>query len=145
MARSPFHPKDEPSWLAEVLAQETDIVWLHDPSRFAYVRQAAIVTRTPGGLPSDYLGGTRFIVGYGEARERVRGLCRRRIFYLRATDRDFDPLGAYRYGAPAEAVDPMTVAAGTSLPHHIRINTECPDRIIPKTSHLFAGRLLRAA
>jgi hypothetical protein len=114
MARSPFRPKDEPYWLGEVLAHETRIVWLHDPARFAYVRQATIITRTPGGPPSDYLGGTRFVVGYGEARERGRGLYRRRIFYLRDTDRDFDPLGAYRYGAPAEAVDPMTVAAGTS-------------------------------
>jgi hypothetical protein len=114
MGRSPFRPKDEPSWLAEVLAQETRIVWLHDPARFEYVRQAAIVTRTPGGPPSDDLGGTRFVVGYGEARERGRGLYRRRIFYLRDTDRYFDPLGAYCYGAPAEAVDPMTVAAGTS-------------------------------
>lgn len=44
MARYPFCPKDEPYWLGEVLAHETRIVWLLDPSRFAYVRQAAIVT-----------------------------------------------------------------------------------------------------
>jgi hypothetical protein len=114
MARYPFRPKDEPYWLGEVLAHETRIVWLLDPSRFAYVRQAAIVTRTPSGLPSSYLGGTRLLVGYSEVRTSGRGLYRRRIFYLRDTDRDLDPLGAYRYGAPVEAVDPMTVAAGTS-------------------------------
>jgi|SRR2546428_9664273 len=113
MARSPFHPKNEPYWLGEVLVHETRIVWLHDPARFAYVRQAAIFTRRPSGLPSDDLGGTRLVVGYGEARKSGRGLYRRRICYLRETDRDFDPLGAYRYGAPAEAVDPMTVSAGT--------------------------------
>lgn len=114
MARYPFRPKDEPYWLGEVVANETRIVWLLDPSRFAYVRQAAIVTRTPSGLPSDYLGGTRLLVGYSEVRKSGRGLYRRRIFYLRDTDRDLDPLGAYRYGAPAEAVDPMTVSAGKS-------------------------------
>jgi hypothetical protein len=43
-----------------------------------------------------------------------KGLYRRRIFYLRDTDRDLDPLGTYRYGAPAETVDPMTVSAGKS-------------------------------
>jgi hypothetical protein len=114
MARSLFRPKDEPYWLGEVLAHEIRIVWLLDPARFEYVRQAAIITRTPSGLPSDSLGGTRLLVGYGEARESGRGLYRRCIFYLRDTDRHFDPLGAYRYGAPAEAVDPMTVSAGTS-------------------------------
>jgi hypothetical protein len=113
MARYPFRPKDEPYWLGEVLAHETRIVWLLDPARFEYVRQAAIVTRKPSGPPSDDLGGSR-LVGYGEARKSGRGLYRRRIFYLRDTDRDLDPMGAYRYGAPAEAVDPMTVAAGTS-------------------------------
>jgi hypothetical protein len=92
----------------------TRIVWLLDPARFAYVRQAAIVTRTPSGPPSDDLGGSRLLVGYSEVRESGRGLYRRRIFYLRDTDRYFDPLGAYRYGAPVEAVDPMTVSAGKS-------------------------------
>jgi Family of unknown function (DUF6009) len=114
MARYPFRPKDDPYWLGEVLTHETRIVWLLDPARFEYVRQAAIVTRTPSGPPSDDLGGTRLVVGYGEARKSGRGLYRRRIFYLRDTDRDLDSMGAYRYGAPAEAVDPMTVAAGTS-------------------------------
>jgi Family of unknown function (DUF6009) len=114
MARHPFRPNDEPYWLGEVLAHETRIVWLLDPARFAYVRQAAIVTRTPRGPPSDYLGGTRLLVGYSEVRKSGRGLYRRRIFYLRDTDRYFDPLGAYHYGAPAKAVDPMTVSAGTS-------------------------------
>jgi hypothetical protein len=114
MARYPFRPKDEPYWLGEVLAHETRIVWLLDPARFEYVRQAAIVTRKPSGPPSDDLSGSRLVVGYGEARKSGRGLYRRRIFYLRDTDRDLDPMGAYRYGAPAEAVDPMTVAAGTS-------------------------------
>ena len=115
MAQSPFRPKDEPDWLSEVLAHETRIVWLHDPAGFEYVRQAAIVTRTPNGMPSDYLGGTRLLVGYGEARKSGRGLYRRRIFYLRYTDRDLDPLGAYRYGAPAEAVDPMTAELAGAL------------------------------
>jgi Family of unknown function (DUF6009) len=114
MARFRFRPKDEPYWLGEVLAHETRIVWLLDSARFDDVRQAAIVTRTATGPPSDDLGGTRLLVGYGEARKSGRGLYRRRIFYLRETDRDFDPRGAYRYGAPAEAVDPMTVSAGTS-------------------------------
>jgi hypothetical protein len=49
MARSPFRPKDKPSWLGDVLAHETRIVWHLDPVRFAYVRQAAIVTQTPSG------------------------------------------------------------------------------------------------
>jgi len=74
MARSPFRPKAEPYWLVEVLAHETRIVWLLDPARFEYVRQAAIVTRTPSGPPSDSLGGTRLLAGYGEARESGRGL-----------------------------------------------------------------------
>jgi hypothetical protein len=112
MARSPFRPKDEPYWLGEVQAHETCIVWLLEPVRFAYVRQAAIVTRKPSGPPSDDLGGTRLLVGYSEVRGSGRGLYRRRIFDLRVTDRDLDPLGAYRYGARAEAVDPMTVVAG---------------------------------
>ena len=50
MARSPFRPQDEPYWLVEILAHETRIVWLLDPARFAYVRQAAIVTEILGGL-----------------------------------------------------------------------------------------------
>ena len=82
MARFRFRPKDEPYWLGEVLAHETRIVWLLDSARFDDVRQAAIVTRTATGPPSDDLGGTRLLVGYGEARKSGRGLYRRRIFYL---------------------------------------------------------------
>ena len=62
------------------MAHGTRIVWLLDPARFAYVRQAAIVTRTPSGLPSDDLGGTRLLVGSSEVREGGRGLYRRHIF-----------------------------------------------------------------
>ena len=94
------------------MANESTVVWLHDPAHFDYVRQGAIVTRTPSGPPSDYLGGSSLIVGYSDVRDNGRGLYRRRLFYVRDTNRCCDPMGVYRYGAPVEAVDPMTVSAG---------------------------------
>ena len=112
MARYPSRLKYNPDWLDEVLAKESTVVWLHDPAHFDYVRQGAIVTRTPSGPPSDYLGGSSLIVGYSDVRDNGRGLYRRRLFYVRDTNRYCDPMGVYRCGAPVEAVDPMTVSAG---------------------------------
>lgn len=112
MAQYPFRLKYNPVWLDEVLASETDVAWLYDPAHFDYVRQGAIVTRKPSGLPSDYIGGSSLIVGYSNVCDNGRGLYRRRIFYVRDTDRYCDPMGGYRYGAPVEAMDPITISAG---------------------------------
>lgn len=44
---------------------------------------------------------------------RSSGTFRRRVFWLLPHDRDTQPEGFYATGAPAEAVDPRALAAGT--------------------------------
>jgi hypothetical protein len=45
---------------------------------------------------------------------RSSGTFRRRVFWLLPHDRDTDPDGLYATGAPAEAVDPRTLAPATA-------------------------------
>ncbi|WP_229822945.1 DUF6009 family protein, partial [Streptomyces netropsis] len=48
----------------------------------------------------------------GAKASRSSGTFRRRVFWLLPHDRDSNPDGLYVTGAPAEAVDPRTLAAG---------------------------------
>ncbi|MDR6980878.1 hypothetical protein J2X68_007620 [Streptomyces sp. 3330] len=100
------------------LAQETEIVWLEDPMRLDYVRQALDKVNTRRGKPRYERDGR--LIGYSnlepEAPRRIdSGLFARRIFYLLPHDRPNrpgDPDCPYNVGSPLEAVDPRTVGAG---------------------------------
>lgn len=94
------------------LEHETEVVWLEDPASLDYVRQALDKTSRKRGKPRYARDGR--MVGYTELDELMQpdpdsGLYRRRVFFLLPHDRDADPLGLYKEGAPGEAVDPRTV------------------------------------
>ncbi|WP_411575154.1 DUF6009 family protein [Streptomyces fradiae] len=98
------------------LKHESRLVWLEDVHELDYVRQSLDRLPTRRGKPAYHRDGR--MVGYAvlgpEARpSRASGTFRRRVFWLLPHDRDAEPEGLYATGAPAEAVDPRTVAAGS--------------------------------
>ncbi|MGW0771463.1 DUF6009 family protein [Streptomyces sp. NPDC002676] len=98
------------------ISHETELVWLEEVSEFDYVRQRLDRLPTRRGKPPYHRAGR--IVGYAllgpEAKpSRASGTFRRRVFWLQPHDRPLDPDGLYATGAPAEAVDPRTLAPGS--------------------------------
>ncbi|MFF2653545.1 DUF6009 family protein [Streptomyces sp. NPDC058045] len=94
------------------IAHEHDVVWLEDPEALDYVRQALDKTKRRNNKPP-YMRDGRMI-GYARLDESAEpdpdsGLYKRRVFYLLPHDRDTEPHGVYREGAPGEAVDPRTI------------------------------------
>jgi hypothetical protein len=98
------------------IAHETAVVWLEDVSGLDYVRQSLDRLPTRRGKPAYHRNGR--MVGYAQLGpdakpSRFSGTFRRRVFWLLPHDRDTAPEGLYATGAPAEAVDPRTVAPGS--------------------------------
>ncbi|GAA2116447.1 DUF6009 family protein [Kitasatospora saccharophila] len=98
------------------LVHEAELVWLEDISALDYVRQSLDRLPNRRGRPAYHRAGR--LVGYAQlGREakasRSSGTFRRRVFWLLPHDRDARPEGLYATGAPAEAVDPGTLAPGT--------------------------------
>ncbi|MET8944531.1 DUF6009 family protein [Streptomyces sp. NPDC004542] len=96
------------------ISHESEIVWLEDIDDLDYVRQSLDRLPSRRGKPVYHRDGR--MVGYallGAAAKpsRSSGTFRRRVFWLLPHDRDADPSGLYAKGAPAEAVDPRTLAA----------------------------------
>ncbi|MFF9347117.1 DUF6009 family protein [Streptomyces sp. NPDC014734] len=92
---------------------ETGLVWLEDITLLDYVRQSLDRLPTRRGRPAYRRDGR--MVGYatlgpGARASRSSGTFRRRVFWLLPHDRDSEPEGLYAVGAPAEAVDPTTLA-----------------------------------
>lgn len=99
------------------LAHEANVVWLEDPERLDYVRQA--LDKTPRRRSKPRYARDGRMIGYIEldadaAADPDSGLYRRRVFFLLPHDRDSEPDGVYRRGAPGEAVDPRTIR-----PNHV--------------------------
>lgn len=97
------------------LVHETDFVWLEDISQLDYVRQSLDRLPTRRGRPAYHRDGRMVgyaLLGPGAKPSRSSGTFRRRVFWLLPHDRDTDPQGLYATGAPAEAVDPRTLAPG---------------------------------
>ncbi|GGR46284.1 DUF6009 family protein [Streptomyces netropsis] len=97
------------------ISHESDLVWLEDVMALDYVRQSLDRLPTRRGKPAYHRDGRMVgyaILGPGAKASRSSGTFRRRVFWLLPHDRDTDPDGLYATGAPAEAVDPRTVAAG---------------------------------
>ncbi|MEU4729593.1 DUF6009 family protein [Streptomyces sp. NPDC023588] len=95
---------------------EIDLVWLEDVTELDYVRQSLDRLPTRRGKPAYHRDGR--LVGYAQLGpdakpSRSSGTFRRRVFWLLPHDRDTAPDGLYASGAPAEAVDPTTLAAGS--------------------------------
>ncbi|MCW7947298.1 transcription factor [Streptomyces hygroscopicus] len=95
------------------ISHETELVWLEDVDDLDYVRQSLDRLPTRRGKPAYHRPGR--MVGYallGSAAKASRssGTFRRRVFWLLPHDRDSEPKGLYAKGAPAEAVDPRTLA-----------------------------------
>ncbi|MFJ2478327.1 DUF6009 family protein [Streptomyces sp. NPDC087659] len=95
------------------ISYETDLVWLEDPSELDYVRQSLDRLPTRQARPAYHRAGR--MVGYAilgpQAKpSRSSGTFRRRVFWLLPHDRDNEPTGVYETGAPAEAIDPRTLA-----------------------------------
>ncbi|MGW7823517.1 DUF6009 family protein [Streptomyces puniciscabiei] len=98
------------------IVHEVDLVWLEDISGLDYVRQSLDRLPTRRGRPAYHRDGR--MVGYAllgpEAKpSRSSGTFRRRVFWLLPHDRDTVPDGLYATGAPAEAIDPRTLAPGS--------------------------------
>ncbi|MFJ2753590.1 DUF6009 family protein [Streptomyces sp. NPDC087297] len=95
---------------------EVDLVWLEDVTELDYVRQSLDRLPTRRGKPAYHRDGR--LVGYAQLGPQAKpsrssGTFRRRVFWLLPHDRDTAPNGLYACGAPAEAVDPATLAAGS--------------------------------
>ncbi|MEU5901912.1 MULTISPECIES: DUF6009 family protein [Streptomyces] len=98
------------------IQHENDLVWLEDITELDYVRQSLDRLPTRRGKPAYHRDGR--MVGYAilapQAKaSRSSGTFRRRVFWLLPHDRDTQPEGLYATGAPAEAVDPRTLEAGS--------------------------------
>ncbi|MGY4920758.1 DUF6009 family protein [Streptomyces sp. NBC_01727] len=98
------------------IRHETELVWLEDIEQLDYVRQSLDRLPTRGGKPAYFRDGR--MVGYATLEpkakaSRASGTFRRRVFWLLPHDRDTAPHGLYATGAPAEAVDPSTLAPGS--------------------------------
>jgi hypothetical protein len=98
------------------IIHEVELVWLEDVAALDYVRQSLDRLPTRRGRPAYHRDGR--MVGYAllgpDAKpSRSSGTFRRRVFWLLPHDRDTDPGGLYATGAPAEAVDPSTLAPGS--------------------------------
>ncbi|MFI1286465.1 MULTISPECIES: DUF6009 family protein [unclassified Streptomyces] len=95
---------------------EIDLIWLEDVTELDYVRQSLDRLPTRRGKPAYHRDGR--LVGYAQLGPQAKpsrssGTFRRRVFWLLPHDRDTVPDGLYASGAPAEAVDPTTLAAGS--------------------------------
>ncbi|MDK9496173.1 DUF6009 family protein [Streptomyces katrae] len=95
---------------------EVELVWLEDVNELDYVRQSLDRLPTRRGKPAYHRDGR--LVGYAQLGPQAKpsrssGTFRRRVFWLLPHDRDTLPDGLYATGAPAEAVDPTTLAAGS--------------------------------
>ncbi|MEV7889026.1 DUF6009 family protein [Streptomyces sp. NPDC002817] len=97
------------------LVHEDDFVWLEDIDTLDYVRQSLDRLPTRRGKPPYHRDGRMVgyaLLGSGAKPSRSSGTFRRRVFWLLPHDRDTEPEGLYATGAPAEAVDPRTLAPG---------------------------------
>ncbi|WP_078628687.1 DUF6009 family protein [Streptomyces sp. NRRL F-2664] len=97
---------------ASDLTHEDKVVWLEDPEVLDYVRQALDKTPRRRGKPRYFRDGR--MIGFAELSATAEadpdsGLQKRRVFYLLPHDRDAEPEGPYKQGAPGEAVDPRTI------------------------------------
>ncbi|MGW3271839.1 DUF6009 family protein [Streptomyces kronopolitis] len=99
---------------ADEISHEAELVWLEkDVDQLDYVRQSLDRLPTRKAKPPYHRDGR--MVGYAilgpEAKaSRASGTFRRRVFWLLPHDRDSEPEGLYAKSAPAEAVDPRTLA-----------------------------------
>ncbi|MFK8910544.1 DUF6009 family protein [Streptomyces sp. YS-3] len=98
------------------ISHETELVWLEDISRLDYVRQSLDRLPTRRSKPAYHRDGR--MVGYALLGPKAKaspssGTWRRRVFWVLPHDRDSEPDGLYATGAPAEAIDPRTLAPGS--------------------------------
>ncbi|MFF4402689.1 DUF6009 family protein [Streptomyces sp. NPDC001480] len=97
---------------ASEITHEQDVVWLEDPGKLHYVRQA--IDKTPRRHNKPRYARDGRMIGYAVLDDQAEpdpdsGLYRRRVFFLLPHDRDSQPNGPYAVGAPGEAVDPSTI------------------------------------
>ncbi|MEV3994021.1 DUF6009 family protein [Streptomyces sp. NPDC049837] len=98
------------------IIHEVDLIWLEDIADLDYVRQSLDRLPTRRGKPAYHRDGRMVgyaLLGPGAKPSRSSGTFRRRVFWLLPHDRDSEPDGLYATGAPAEAVDPRTLAPGS--------------------------------
>ncbi|MFC0843262.1 MULTISPECIES: DUF6009 family protein [Streptomyces] len=98
------------------ISHETELVWLEDISGLDYVRQSLDRLPTRRSKPAYHRDGR--MVGYALLGPKAKaspssGTWRRRVFWVLPHDRDSEPDGLYATGAPAEAIDPRTLAPGS--------------------------------
>lgn len=93
---------------------EERIVWVEDPGEYDYVRESVVRSaRRRGRLvyPSFKTVGYAELSPSAPSKGRT-GRFERRVFWVKPYDRSAMPDGSYSWTAPAEAVDPRTVAPG---------------------------------
>jgi hypothetical protein len=97
------------------IRHETAFVWLEEVADLDYVRQSLDRLPTRQGRPAYRRDGRMVgyaLLGPNAKPSRSSGTFRRRVFWLLPHDRDSVPDGLYSCGAPAEAIDPRTLAPG---------------------------------
>lgn len=99
---------------ADEISHEAELVWLEkDVDQLDYVRQSLDRLPTRKAKPPYHRDGRMVgyaILGPDAKASRASGTFRRRVFWLLPHDRDSEPEGLYAKSAPAEAVDPRTLA-----------------------------------
>jgi len=102
----------------DVPSGEVGIVWLDSPDMFEYVRASVVDLPRRQECPAKWRVPGYRMVGYSvldkdaPSEDGLPGMFLRRVFWLAEHDRPYEPLGCYRTGCPAEAVDPFTVRPG---------------------------------
>lgn len=92
------------------LTGEEEIVWIEDISEFDYVRVSLTDEFAKNrGQPDDLSSKIRR-VGYANLSKDVSDRARRRIFWIKESDRTMEnEMPGWWFGAPSEAIDPRTV------------------------------------
>ncbi len=97
------------------LSNEIDIIWLHDPKDFEYVRQTFRTGWDKPPTPKEFELEGQILVGYAinsKNQSATKRWYKHRIFYVKSGDRYCQPQGVYQIGCPVEAVDPLTIKPG---------------------------------
>jgi Family of unknown function (DUF6009) len=93
------------------------MVWLDNPLNYTYLRETIYhseVSHLPNGL---FLSDMDRVVGYQLISHETGGVFIFRFWWLKTYDRDIQPEGIYKYGAPCEAVIPLSVVMLESKPY----------------------------
>jgi len=98
---------------------EIEIIWLENPDKYRYLREAWVVTRTPRCINKKILGSRDKLIGYSVHQPDGSRFYKRRIWYLSPWDLVNDP--GTPYAINEETGHPDWCPLGAVVPSSIRI------------------------